>query len=303
MREEGDAGACGSIGSWYIGRPAKETNTVFHECIMKHNQTQKVIDEALKQLAAALASGHSETLTQYLSAMGRFSTYSIGNVLLILTQRPEATRVAGYRAWQSLGRYVKKDEKGILITAPIALRPKRVDMRSRAPPTDEKQEDAVLRFKAVHVFDISQTGGKPLPEPACVRGNPNGEMEKLNAIVASKGIVLEYADDLGPADGRSQGGKISLREGLPPAEEFSVLVHELARSLLHRGDVATTKTVRETEAEAVAFVVCQTIGLDAATAASDYIALYGGDKTVLAQSLDRVQRTASSILEATATGT
>jgi len=269
---------------------------------VKKNQTQKVIDEALEQLAAALANEQSETLTRYLSAMARFSAYSIGNLLLILAQRPEATRVAGYRTWREFGRYVKKGEKGILITAPIALRKKRGDMRSRAPPTD-KEEDATLRFKAVHVFDISQTDGKPLPEPARVGGNPNGHTERLKAFVASKGIALEYAANLGTADGQSRGRTIALREGLPPAEEFSVLVHELAHSLLHCGDVATTKTVRETEAEAVAFVVCQAIGLDAATAASDYIALYRGNKDVLAQSLDRIQRTASAILEAITTGT
>ncbi|MFH1110742.1 MAG: ArdC family protein [Planctomycetota bacterium] len=269
---------------------------------MKKNQTQKVIDEAIEQLAAALANGQSDAMKKYLLAMAKFSAYSIGNILLILAQRPQATRIAGYRTWQELGRNVKKGEKGILITAPVVLRKKRGDRRSRAPPAD-KEEDMILHFKAVHVFDISQTDGKPLPEPARVGGNPNGQTEKLKAFVASKGIALDYSSSLGTADGQSQGRKITIREGLQPAEEFSVLVHEVAHSLLHFGDLATSKTVRETEAEAVAFVVCQAIGLESGTSSSDYIQLYRGDKETLAQSLERIQRTASAILDAITTKT
>jgi antirestriction protein ArdC len=263
---------------------------------MKKNQAQRVIDEALEQLATALANGQSEALKTYLSAMARFSAYSIGNLLLILAQRPEATRIAGYRTWQGLGRNVKKGEKGILITAPIVFSKKHGDRHSRAPPIHE-EDDTILYFKAVHVFDILQTDGRPLPKPACVGGNPDGQTEKLKAFVASKGIALDYSSSLGTADGQSQGGKITLREGLAPAEEFSVLVHELAHSLLHSRSVATTKTVRETEAEAVAFVVCQAIGLETGTSSSDYIRLYRGDKETLAQSLARIQRTVAEILE------
>ena len=60
------------------------------------------------------------------------------------------------------------------------------------------------------------------------------------------------------------------------------------------------KSVREAEAEAVAYVVCQGIGLDANTASSDYIQLYDGDKKTLMASLERIQRTAAKILEAVA---
>ena len=268
---------------------------------MKKNQTQKVIDEALEQLAAALANGQSEALTQYLSAMAKFSAYSLGNLLLILAQRPEATRVAGYRTWQGLGRYVKKSEKGILITAPIVFSKKRGDRHSRAPPIP-KEEDTILLFKAVHVFDISQTDGKPLPDPARVGGNPDGHTEKLKAFVASKGIALDYSSSLGTADGRSLGRRITLRERLSPAEEFSVLVHEIAHCLLHCRGVATTRTVCETEAEAVAFVACQAIGLETGSSSSDYIQIYRGDKGTFAQSLDRIQKTTSAILEAITTG-
>jgi hypothetical protein len=75
---------------------------------------------------------------------------------------------------------------------------------------------------------------------------------------------------------------------LSPAEHLATLAHECAHEMLHRGErrKETTHTVRETEAEAVAFVVCAAIGLDVNTASSDYVQLHGGDKATLAESLD-----------------
>ena len=101
------------------------------------------------------------------------------------------------------------------------------------------------------------------------------------------------------AEGASFGGTIAVRRGLSAAEEFSVLCHEAAHELLHRADQGTenSKTVRQTEAEAVAFVVCQAIGLDTNSASADYLSLYGGNKEVLAKSLGRIQRTAARIIE------
>ncbi len=99
--------------------------------------------------------------------------------------------------------------------------------------------------------------------------------------------------------GVSRGGRISIRPDLEPAVAFSVLAHELAHELLHRGeDRPASKTVRETEAEAVAFVVCQAIGLETGTAASDYIQLFDGKAETLAASLDRIQKTAAEIIAA-----
>lgn len=96
----------------------------------------------------------------------------------------------------------------------------------------------------------------------------------------------------------SRGGEILLRPGLAPAEEFSVLVHEYAHELLHQGDKKgeQSRKVKETEAEAVAFVVCQAVGLETGTAASDYIQLYNGKKETLRESLSRTQDSAQEIL-------
>lgn len=263
---------------------------------MKAEEAKKIADQALQNLAAALTSGKSERLTQYLAMLARFHRYSFGNVLLILSQRPDATHVAGFSTWKQMGRYVKKGEKGIVIIAPMSIRPK--DDQAEGGQESE-QAKPILRFRGVYVFDVSQTDGQELPEPSRVGGDPRHHLTGIKDLVQAKGITLD-CDDLPPgADGVSRGGRISVRPGLEPANEFSVIVHELAHELLHRGEERpASKTVRETEAEAVAFVVCQAIGLQTGTAASDYIQLYDGKTETLAASLDRIQHVAADIVAA-----
>ena len=148
---------------------------------------------------------------------------------------------------------------------------------------------------------MSQTDGEPLPEFAEVAGDPGAYVALLKTFLASRNIELSYANaELGAAHGASLKGRILLRDDLSAAVTFSVLVHEVAHELLHTGDrrSATSKTVRETEAEAVAFVVSHAIGLATGTAASDYIQLYAGDKTTLLASLGAIQHAAAEILTA-----
>lgn len=263
---------------------------------MKADQARTIIDQAVQRLIESLERGQSNALVKYIAAMSRFHRYSFGNLMLILSQKPDASHVAGFRTWKTLGRYVRKGEKGIVIIAPMVLR-KRSDEGQGETERDDNAR--LLRFKAAYVFDISQTDGDPLPEPERVAGDPGQFADRLVEFVAQKGIVLEYADIPGSTDGLSTGGKIVIDQGLQPADRFSVTVHELAHELLHRGDDRPVqRTVRETEAEAVAHIVCSAIGLDVGQASSDYIRLYSGDKETLVASLDRIQRTASAILDA-----
>jgi hypothetical protein len=74
---------------------------------MKLEEVNTRTKEAVDFLVAALESGHSEVLTAYLGAMAKFHTYSFGNIMLIARQKPDATHVAGYRTWTSLGRFVR----------------------------------------------------------------------------------------------------------------------------------------------------------------------------------------------------
>jgi antirestriction protein ArdC len=242
----------------------------------------------------ALERGESQALKAYLSVMSRFHRYSWGNVLLIYSQRPEASHVAGFHAWLKLRRFVRKGEKGIVILAPMVGKKKTDDTLT------EDEQTRLFGFRAAHVFDVSQTDGEPLPEFPAIKGDPQGYTGWLKEFVANQSIVLEYDGRIAPARGMSSGGRITLLPDLPAAEHFAVLVHEVAHELLHRGDrrKETSHAVRETEAEAVAFVVCHAIGLDTNTSSTDYIQLHAGDRTTLAESLALVQQTASLILQA-----
>jgi hypothetical protein len=271
--------------------------TAEKEKTMKLEEIKNKSNEAVSYLVAALESGQSDVLTQYLNAMARFHNYSFGNIMLIARQKPQATNVAGIRTWNSLGRFVKRGEKGILILAPMIGR-KKSDVVAESTP-DAKQTTAQLYgFRAVYVFDVSQTEGKELPALTEVQGDVSGIRERLVRFVENQNVTLNYSDRIAPAKGLSFGGKITLLTGMQPAEEFSTLVHEIAHEMLHRGErrTMTTKQVRETEAEAVAFVVCQSVGLQTGTASADYIRLWHGDAKLLQESLEVVQRTAAVIL-------
>ena len=246
----------------------------------------------MEELITAVGSGESQKLTAYLAMLGRFHRYSLGNVLLIASQRPGATTVAGYRTWQQLGRQVRQGEKAIRILAPVRIR------RKGSIESNADDEEEVIAFRRACVFDVSQTDGKPLPEFAKVLGDPGRALARLKGFVSGQGIRLEYSNRIGPAEGMSTGGGIIIRGDLEPAVEFSVLVHELAHQRLHQGKEKDSKTVRETEAEAVAFAVCQAVGLDTNSASSDYIQLYDGKKETLLASLQRIKETAGEIIEA-----
>ncbi len=266
---------------------------------MKLEEIKNKTKEATDYLVQSLEAGHSEVLTQYLAAMAKFHTYSFGNIMLIARQKPSASNVAGVRAWNSLGRFVRRGEKGILILAPLVGRKvKTVEEITRENGEEKNPQAQLYGFRAVYVFDISQTEGKELPQLTEVKGDVGGYRERLVKFVEAQSIELSYSDKIGPAKGLSHGGKITLLSGMQPAEEFSTLVHEIGHEMLHRGErrTLTTKTVHETEAEAVAFVVCQAIGLENGTSAADYIQVWHGDASLLRESLEAVQHTAAVIL-------
>jgi hypothetical protein len=266
----------------------------------QQRQTAKEIIAAnVKELIAQLEAGRSDALTTYLDAMSRFHNYSFGNVLEIARQRPNATRVAGLYAWNQLGRKVKKGEKGIRILAPIIGIKRKRDEEAEKDIT--KQNTTVLvGFRNAYVFDLSQTEGAELPAMHEVHGDVGEKRDRLVSYIERQSIELVFTENIAPALGVSYGGRIAILPGQSEAEEFSTLVHELAHEMLHKADrrTTTTKVVKETEAEAVAFVVGKAVGLKAGTASADYIHLYHGNASLLAESLEVIQQTSAVILAA-----
>ena len=267
---------------------------------MKREEATKLAERGLAELNAALQRGASETLVRYLDVLARFHRYSFGNVLLIACQRPDATHVAGFHTWKTLGRWVKRGEEGIAILAPMVGRKRRDDDKGREPDDSAGNASQLFGFRVVHVFDVSQTEGAELPEFAGIHGDPGTGLSRLEGVIASNGIQLEYDFPGSGALGVSRDGSIVVRPDMSPAETFAVLVHELAHEVLHQQTgrrQEVSRKVRETEAEAVAYVVCRAMGLEPTTRSSDYIQLYRGNVATLSESLDLIQKTSASLIQ------
>jgi hypothetical protein len=270
---------------------------------------------SVDSLAKAIESGHNETLFSYLQTMAKFPTYSARNVLLIAAQRPTATHLEGLRSWNELGRSVRPGEKGIYIFAPMVGIKANGQNQSQAQDTGKKSgkgkkaaeppkepaqqpETQLLGFRGVYVFDVSQTGGEPLPDsrqPVDVAE----KLEKLTAFAQAQNMTIEYADWIAPHQGTSYRGKIRLLPNMEAAEAFPVLLREVASQLLYviRRQTFVTRALHQQETKAAAFVICEALGLEAKTAFSD-CQLYYGDSRMLAESLQIVHRTAAVILGA-----
>src|SRR5579871_633606 len=263
-------------------------------------QTAKeVIAANVKSLIEQLEAGHSDALTAYLDAMSRFHNYSFGNILEIARQRPDATRVAGMYAWNQLGRKVRKGERGIRILAPIVGVKRKKDEEAEKDIT--KQNTRVLvGFRNAYVFDVSQTEGAELPAMREMSGEVGENRARLISFINKQNIELVFTENIAPALGMSYGGRIAILPGQSEAEEFSTLVHELAHEMLEHAKrrTTTTKVVRETEAESIAFFVGKAVGLNTGTASADYIHLYHGNASLLAESLEVIQQTSAAILAA-----
>ena len=266
----------------------------------QQRQTAKeVIVANVKSLIEQLEAGHSDALTAYLDAMSRFHNYSFGNILEIARQKPTATRVAGLYAWNQLGRKVKRGEKGIRILAPIIGIKRKPDEEAEKDVTKQNTR-ALVGFRNAYVFDVEQTEGAELPAMREICGDVGENHDRLVSFVKSQRIELVFTEKIAPALGMSYGGRIAILPGQSKAETFATLVHELAHEMLHKAErrTTTTKVVRETEAEAIAFVVGKAVGLEVGSASADYIHLYHGNASLLAESLEVIQQASAVILAA-----
>ncbi len=256
----------------------------------KTKQLQSRINRFVEELAASTdQSRSSPKLLEYLSFCASFYQYSYHNTMLIFTQCPEATRVAGYQKWKSLGRQVKKGEKGIAILAPMVFK--------KHQEADEEDIETTLSFRVVHVFDVSQTEGDELPEVSCLSNQtcPEDFILSLMEFAAEKNIQIQEASDLGGAYGRSKGGLIELHSDLVGADRFSILTHEIAHELLdHKNRKEVDRKHREIEAETVAHVVCRHFNIP--STAPDYLAIYGADGKEVKERLEIIVSTIQQII-------
>jgi len=266
---------------------------------------ERKIDEVLRRLKSGVDSiQESDHFREFLLTMSKFHEYSIGNLMLIMLQKPDATRVAGFTTWKNLGRFVKKGEKGIAILAPC-MPPKQTKV---VEPEDEANDEGLIEirpiyFKVVHVFDLSQTEGRELPdvEVPVLTGEANTNLfEGALSVVKAQGVNVNFESrpHQAPAiKGMYSGKTIWVRPEESRAQQLKTLLHEMGH-YYSEGVFRMPRRNAETIAESVAFTVGAHFGFDSGTRSFPYVALWAQDKKVLEQNLADIRRVSTKIIDA-----
>ena len=298
---------------------------------MAEKQSNK---DRIKEITAGIEQGikelfESDRYRQYLSTMSRFHKYSLNNVMLIHSQRPDATLVAGFNKWKNqFGRHVKKGERGIQILAPVPFKKKvdevKLDPHTKAPMLDkdgnlvkEEKEVSVPMFKVVSVFDVSQTDGKPLPVLAhSLSGDVQQYEVFMEALRRTSPVPIVIAHTDRDVDGFFDltAQQITIQDGMSQVQTICAGVHEIAHSKLHNYDKMTEladdgvtvlapeekdRHTEEVEAESISYAVCQYFGIETGDNSFGYIASWSKDKELpqLQASLQTISRTAYEMIK------
>ena len=283
----------------------------------KVQEITEKLEEGLKELF------ESEKYKAYLSTMSKFHNYSFNNTLLIAMQKPEATLVAGYKAWQkNFERHVNKGEKAIRILAPAPYKIKeerdKLDpvtgemmFDENGMPQKEQVEVTIPAFRAVSVFDVSQTDGKPIPELEAqeLLSTVEGYEDFVQALMNVAPVPIGFEDIPGDSKGyfHTEEKRIAVQENMSESQTLKTMVHEVAHSMLHNKEInrddlmeapAKDRNTKEVEAESVAYTVCQHFGIDTSDYSFGYIAGWGSGKDMkeLKSSLGTIRKTASELI-------
>lgn len=275
----------------------------------------KKLEEGVKELFT------SERYTEYLKTMSKFYNYSFNNTVLIALQRPEATLVAGYSAWQkNFHRQVKKGEKGIQIIAPSQRKEKELvekfDPETNelilgpdGQPETEVVEHVVSDFRVVRVFDVSQTYGEPLPEiaiPDLTEQVQNFPLF-LQAVKELSPVPIRFGETGGEAKGyySNKAKEIVVKEDMSESQTIKTLIHEIAHAKLHDREVLEQageekdQRTKEIEAESIAYTVCQYFGLYTSDYSFPYIAGWSDNLKTweLRTFMDTIRRTSGEFIK------
>lgn len=284
-------------------------------------------DEKLKEITERLEQGieelfQSDRYMEYLRTMSQFHNYSFNNTLLIAMQKPEATLVAGYQAWQKkFKRNVMRGEKGIQIIAPAMMKEKqeveKIDpdtnepiLRDDGQPETETVEVLVPRFRVATVFDVSQTEGEPLPGLGAADLTASVENYEMfmEAVKRVSPVPIRFDEIEGETHGyyHQVDKEIVIKAGMSESQTLKTSIHEVSHATLHDRDMLSEKgeekdsMTREVEAESVAFSVCQYFGLDTSDYSFPYIAGWssGRDAKELKASMETIRKTAGTLIDA-----
>ena len=285
-------------------------------------QIKKLTDQIEAGIKALFQSGDLEEYQAYLRTMSHFHHYSVNNQMLIFSQCPHATLVAGYQKWQNqFSRHVLRGEKGISILAPtpykIKVEKEKLDPDTKLPLLDadgntitEEKEVQIPMFRPVKVFDVSQTDGKPLPERvqspvAELTGNVEHYEAFMEALRRVSPVPIEMKPLSNDLDGFFSPSKqrITLRDGMSEVQTVCAAVHEIAHSKLHDyakqpNSQPKDSNTEEIEAESIAYTVCAYFGIETSANSFGYVATWSKDKDLKAfkDSLDTIRKTSSELI-------
>ena len=285
-------------------------------------QIKKLTDQIEAGIKALFQSGDLEKYQAYLRTMSHFHHYSVNNQMLIFSQCPHATLVAGYQKWQNqFSRHVLRGEKGISILAPtpykIKVEKEKLDPDTKLPLLDadgntitEEKEVQIPMFRPVKVFDVSQTDGKPLPERvqspvAELTGNVEHYEAFMEALRRVSPVPIEMKPLSNDLDGFFAPSKqsITLRDGMSEVQTVCAAVHEIAHSKLHDyakqpNSQPKDSNTEEIEAESIAYTVCAYFGIETSANSFGYVATWSKDKDLKAfkDSLDTIRKTSSELI-------
>ena len=285
-------------------------------------QIKKLTDQIEAGIKALFQSGDLEKYQAYLRTMSHFHHYSVNNQMLIFSQCPHATLVAGYQKWQNqFSRHVLRGEKGISILAPtpykIKVEKEKLDPDTKLPLLDadgntitEEKEVQIPMFRPVKVFDVSQTDGKPLPERvqspvAELTGNVEHYEAFMEALRRISPVPIEMKPLSNDLDGFFSPSKqsITLRDGMSEVQTVCAAVHEIAHSKLHdyakqQDSHPKDSSTEEIEAESIAYTVCAYFGIETSANSFGYVATWSKDKDLKAfkDSLDTIRKTSSELI-------
>jgi len=223
---------------------------------------------------------------KWLDFQSKLYKYSFCNTLLIQSQHPGATAVAGFKAWQNLGRQVVKGEKShIGIFAPVKRSYYVEETDAETGETKKSRRSRCVGFKITKVFEVSQTDGPEVPERPIVerlKGDDQGLIEVLTAHAESLGCSVRFGDANG-ANGyyRPSTREIVVLSTMEPAAQAKTLAHEIGHHVLHGKEEGhlMSRSDKELEAESFAYIVCTNMGLETASYSFAYVACWKGKES------------------------
>lgn len=260
-----------------------------------------------------------EKFREAMKLMAHMRNYSSNNMLLIGSQRPDATIVMGYNEWKKVGRQVRKGEQAIKILAPLV---KKVEVEKTDPKTGQaitvdgkpvkEEKKGLVGYRAVNVFDVSQTDGKELALPRYIVAEALKEDQYMSKLYQDyKAFLNENRLPVTeePARGREKGyyhiddHKIVISndiEGDTDTRKFKTLIHEYAHSSLHGKGAdfsGVSRSYAEVQAESVAFVVSHYYGLDTGDISNGYIAQWGKNPELIREAITEIQEISNTIID------